>query len=59
MLEILCVTGVTIFVVLHENSNYDQRYTLERHAPFIGEIFAEILSIAMRTVSPDILQAIV
>jgi hypothetical protein len=35
-------------------SNYDQKYNLERHAPFIGEIFAECFSIAMRTASLDI-----
>jgi hypothetical protein len=33
---------------------YDQKYILERHAPFIGEIFAKSFSIAMRTASFDI-----
>jgi hypothetical protein len=32
-----------------------EKNTLERHVPFIGEIFAERLSIAMRTVSHDLL----
>jgi hypothetical protein len=33
---------------------YDQKYNMERHAPFIGEIFAGCFPIAMRTESPDI-----
>jgi hypothetical protein len=31
-----------------------KKNTLERHAPFIGEIFAKSFSIAMRTASFDI-----
>jgi hypothetical protein len=53
MKSLFCLFFVTSFI--YENRvNYNQKYILERHAPFIGEISAECICIAMRTASLDI-----